>query len=74
MTVQELIDKLKTCDKDALVVTRGYEAGYDSVTSVYLCTVALNVNTAWYYGAHEILEESLDEYKVYETAKAVRIG
>lgn len=30
MTVAELIDKLKTFDPELLVLTRGYESGYDA--------------------------------------------
>lgn len=56
MTVAELIEALNTIDdKSQRVVISGYEGGYKDVTEVELITIVLNVNTVWYYGAHEEL-------------------
>ena len=58
MTVKELIENLsKVEDQDALVITRGYEGGFDDVLhNVMVTDIALNVNTEWYYGVHERVE------------------
>ena len=56
MKVKELIEKLSQLDPELMVVVHGYEGGVDEVTDYGLCDIELNVNTAWYYGKHEILK------------------
>ena len=54
MTVAALIEKLSQIeDQDAFIMTPGYEGGYNDVDNINTepIDVALNVNTAWYYGA-----------------------
>ena len=58
MNVKELIEILKTCDPDAMVVRRGYEGGVNEVTSAETVLVELNVYTDWYYGKHEIVDSN----------------
>jgi hypothetical protein len=61
MKVKELIEHLKTLDQDATVFVRGYEGGYNTVTNtVEKENFKLNVNTEWYYGAHEEVDEDED--------------
>ena len=53
MTTTELIEKLKTMPPDALVVTEGYEEGYDSVKSVSEITLIEAEKKEWYLGKYE---------------------
>ena len=55
MTVKDLIEKLQAFDPALMVVRDGYEGGVCEVIDISTKTVALNANTAWYYGDHEIL-------------------
>jgi hypothetical protein len=58
-TIKDLIEKLKDLPEDTRVMTRGYEGGYqDANAEFHPFDVALNVNTAWYYGPHEKADES----------------
>ena len=54
MTVNELIEQLKSYPSDMRVLTLGYEGGYNDT---YLKTdeVVFNINDKdkWYYGPHE---------------------
>lgn len=53
MLVEELIAKLQEFDPKLQVITPGYEGGVDDIGCVILQKIALNVNTEWYYGKHE---------------------
>lgn len=53
MTVKQLIETLQQLDPEQMIVTSGYEGGYDETLFVRPIRLRLNVNTAWYYGAHE---------------------
>jgi hypothetical protein len=54
MTVKELIEKLQTVDPDLVVLTSGYEGGYEDVVfSEHVRDFNKNANTEWYYGPHE---------------------
>lgn len=57
MNVQQLIEKLSEYPKDSMVVVNGYEGGVSEVDTLSGCKLMLNVNSAWYYGAHEIDKE-----------------
>ena len=57
MTVAELIAHLQQLPQDHLVVRSGYEGGVAAVTGVDAVMLTLHVNTAWYYGPHEITED-----------------
>ena len=77
MTVTELIEKLSQIeDQDAFIMTPGYEGGYNDVDNINTepIDVALNVNTAWYYGAHEKISNVYHEDREkYEVVKAIII-
>jgi hypothetical protein len=76
MTVKQLIQILSTIeDQDVRVMTRGYEGGVDDMVigngidnTPAIIQIALDVNTAWYYGRHEkvdnMYEATNSNYKV----------
>ena len=66
MTVRELIESLsKVEDKEIRVMTKGYEGGVDDIVigngidnnTPAIIHVALDVNTEWYYGKHERVDD-----------------
>ena len=66
MTVEQLIEALRTLPKDAMVVRSGYEGGLDEVNCVDVMRLRLNVNDEWYYGAHEqTFDEDDGTFAVY---------
>jgi hypothetical protein len=77
MKVRELIQALsKIEDQDAIVMTSGYEGGFCDIENLNLRPVdmALNVNTEWYYGAHERINDVYHEDREkYQVVKAVII-
>ena len=77
MKVKELIEQLQLLDQDSIVVISGYEGGVDEVSSAEETTVALNVNSAWYYGKHEVVENGYDKAKYpsssYKSEKAIHL-
>ena len=70
MTVRELIEKLSQIEnQEALVMTPGYEGGFDDVDYDIIETdMILNVNSEWYYGKHERAE---DVYGAGQVVKAI---
>lgn len=58
MTIQELIDKLKTFPPETLVVVRGYEEGYNDISILKEISLELDANEEWYYGQHTISKDS----------------
>jgi len=74
MKVKELIETLSQLDSELMVVVAGYEGGVDEMDKYELCDVELNVNTEWYYGKHEILENGEKPKKKDSTiVKGVRL-
>jgi hypothetical protein len=81
MTVRELIESLsKIEDQDIRVMTKGYEGGvYDIVigngidnNTPAIIHVALDVNTEWYYGKHERVDDMYDSTNSdYHIVKAI---
>lgn len=61
MTVNELIELLNELPQHLTVCVRGYEDGIDDVGAASVVRAALNVNTAWYYGDHEVIRHDADE-------------
>lgn len=66
MTVKELIESLsKIEDQDIRVMIRGYEGGVNDMVignsiednTPAIQYVALDVNTEWYYGTHERVDD-----------------
>jgi hypothetical protein len=77
MTVRQLIESLsKIQDQDIRVMVRGYEGGVDDIVigngidnnTPAIQYVALDVNTEWYYGRHERVDDmyggSNSEYQI----------
>jgi hypothetical protein len=66
MTAKELIEQLQQLDQNLRVFTNGYEGGLeDAEVSGRIVHVALNVNTDWYYGPHqEVDEEDINDKTV----------
>ena len=52
MTVKELINILETMPQNALVVTEGYEDGYDRVKDVSVICVSENPQKDWWNGKY----------------------
>lgn len=52
MTVAELIEKLKQMPQEALVITKGYEDGYDTIKKVSIISVEENPKKEWYLGKY----------------------
>jgi hypothetical protein len=61
VTVKELIEKLKTLDQEMPVFINGYEGGYDDLTDLTNIEVIKDVNTQWYYGSHEKIDDLHEE-------------
>ena len=65
MTVKELIESLsKIEDQEVRVMVNGYEGGVDDIVigngidnTPAIIHVALDVNTEWYYGRHERVDD-----------------
>lgn len=60
MTVKQLIESLnKIEDQDIRVMVSGYEGGVDDImnNTPAIIHVALDVNTEWYYGKHERVDD-----------------
>ena len=58
MKVNDLLTLLSQMPSEADVVVKGYEGGVDDVLNVKLVKIKKNVNREWYYGKHEIDEDS----------------
>ena len=55
MKVKELIARLQELDPESMVFLSGYEGGLNELSNVEVAVVALNVNTSWYYGKHDMV-------------------
>ena len=65
MTVKQLIKILQQIpDQDTMVMTNGYEGGYDDINDIIPepITIALNVNDKWYYGKHDNIDNMYNKY------------
>jgi hypothetical protein len=58
MTVRELIQVLTTMPPELLVVSEGYENGFDSIKAVRFLKVENNENKNWWDG--EFVESNID--------------
>jgi hypothetical protein len=76
MKIKDLIQELQKHDPEMQVVRSGYEGGVEFVSSLRSYEVALDVNTDWWYGKHELVIHDLqrEELKDYEKTQAVFIG
>ncbi len=50
MNVSELIESLQVFPKDCLVITDGYEDGYDTIKEIKSLTIVPNPETNWWNG------------------------
>lgn len=81
MTVRELIERLSQIeDQEVRVMVSGYEGGYNDIvignsiedTTPAIIHVALDVNTEWYYGTHERVDDMYDATNSeYHIVKAI---
>jgi hypothetical protein len=76
MKIKDLIKELQKHDPEMQVVRSGYEGGVEFVSSIRCCEVALDVNTDWWYGTHELVIHDLqkEELKDYTKTQAVYIA
>jgi len=58
MKVKELIEKLQGFDPELMVVRPGYEGGMTELHSATETLLALNVNSEWYYGEHDQVDNT----------------
>lgn len=62
MRVFELIQRLQEFDPEMVVMLRGYEGGYDTVSDIVdPRTFVEGVHSAWYYGPYDLDNEFLDQ-------------
>ena len=73
MNVKELIEKLQEYDPELMVIRSGYEGGVAEVKHAEFVTIALNVNTSWYYGEHEVVYGD-DTHEGHELSLAIYIN
>jgi hypothetical protein len=75
MKIKDLIKELQKHDPEMQVVRSGYEGGVEFVSRVLSYEVALDVNTDWWYGTHELVIHDLqrEELKDYQKTQAVYI-
>jgi hypothetical protein len=60
MKVIDLVQRLQEFDPEMVVVLRGYEGGYNTVSDIIdPQTFVEGVNRAWYYGPHELDDQYL---------------
>lgn len=75
MTVKELIKALTEIeDQEVRVMVRGYEGGVDDIQdkTPAIENIALDVNTEWYYGRHERVDDMYDATNSeYHIVKAI---
>ena len=58
MTIRELIKILEQIqDQEVRVMVKGYEQGIEDIENIIpeIVNVALNVNTEWWNGTHEVV-------------------
>lgn len=72
MRVKELKALLKNKDEDLMVVTDGYNYGFDEVLEIKIIKVKLNANVGdeWYGGRHVIAKPT----DIKNTASVLCIG
>jgi len=74
MLVEDLIAKLQQYDPKLLVITSGYEGGLKEITGTGINRIALNVNSEWYYGEHESINDTYKDLDNYTKVDAVYVG
>ena len=74
MLVEDLIAELQQYDPKLLVITSGYEGGLKEITGTGINRIALNVNSEWYYGEHESINDTYKDLDNYTKVDAVYVG
>lgn len=74
MTVSQLIQQLQMLPPDALVITEGYEDGYDTIKNVSLIPVKENPEKEWYLGKYINSEEAETMQAVFLNAETKADG
>lgn len=70
MTIKELIQHLQRFDENLPVMLSGYEGGVYEANRIRPVVFAINVNTDWYNGPHELVVEP-DEYPSHKKQQGV---
>jgi len=63
MKVKELIEKLSKCPDDMIVVTDGYENGFDNLIDIEIIDVYERKNKSWWDGDYTKRDISTDKIK-----------
>lgn len=72
MKIGELIKRLQEMGPEVEVLVPGYEGGYREISEAFkVIDVALDVNTHWWLGPHERLEEVPKKAIDIKTVKAI---
>lgn len=74
MKIKELIEQLQSLDPELEVFVSGYEGGFERVTNVSEPQdFVLDFYTDWYYGPHELAEDTInfETNKSYKTTKGI---
>ena len=59
LTVEQLINKLKSYPKDSLILVDGYEDGMDAILDIKNINVKYDDSRQWYYGPfEEVVDDS----------------
>lgn len=75
MKVKDLIKNLEEFPADMEVVVQGYEGGCTNISVVEPISVFPNVNTEWYYGPHEQVDDyNREKFKDFPQTKMVYVG
>jgi hypothetical protein len=69
MTVNELINILTTMPQDALIVTEGYEDGYDTVKKISVISVEENPVKDWWVGKYTDATSDISTTAVFLNAE-----
>jgi hypothetical protein len=67
MKVKDLIEVLKKYNPELPVVVDGYEGGVGKPAGVTEVSLEVDVNTEWYLGEHEIVNN--EEYEMTDRAE-----
>ena len=72
MTVGDLIKELQTIPPDLIICRPGYEGGFKEVKKAVTVLLAVNINSEWYYGEHELLKNVQEKNsQTYEVMQGV---
>jgi len=68
LTVDKLINKLKSYPKNSLILVDGYEDGMDAVLDIKNIKVKYDDSRKWYYGPfEEVTDSKLEAIKLIST-------